>query len=110
LFIFLNAMREHNSYKHHQLSADMASRLYSLNTAAVHFKYELPLYIATLHSSETMHKLALAIAVAAGIGMNNAFAYRAQIAIQPQLEADGFAGRVVELGAVRCARTRLQCN
>jgi hypothetical protein len=103
-------MRERNSYKRHQLSADMASKHYSLNTAAVHLKYELPLYIAPLHSSKTMHKLALAIAVAACIGMINAFAYRAQIAIQPQLEADGFAGRVVELGAVRCARTRLQCN
>jgi hypothetical protein len=103
-------MREHNSYKHHQLSADIASKLYSLNTAAVHFKYELPLYIATLHSSKTMSKLDLAIAVVAGIGMNNAFAYRALIAIQQPLEADGFAGRVVELGAVGCARTRLQCN
>jgi hypothetical protein len=61
----------------------MASKLYSLNTAAVHLKYELPLYIAILHSSKTMHKLALAIAVAAGIGMNNAFAYRALIAIAP---------------------------
>jgi hypothetical protein len=110
LIIFLDAMREHNSYQHHQLSADMVLKLYSLNTAAVHFKYELPLYIATLHSSKTMHKLDLAIAVAAGIGMNNAFAYWAQIAIQQPLEADGFAGRVVELGAVRCARTRLQSN
>jgi hypothetical protein len=61
----------------------MTSKLYSLNTAAVHFKYELPLYIATLYSSKTMHKLALAIAVAAGIGMNNAFAYRSLIAIAP---------------------------
>jgi hypothetical protein len=67
LFIFLEAMREDNSYKHHQLSADIASKLYSLNTAAVHLKYELPLYIATLYSSKTMHKLALAIAVAAAL-------------------------------------------
>jgi hypothetical protein len=46
-------------------------------------KYELQLYIAILFSSKTMHKLALAIAVAAGIGMNNTFAYRALIAIAP---------------------------
>jgi hypothetical protein len=69
LFIFLDALRERNSYKHHQLSADTASKLYLLNTAAVHTKYELPLYIAALHSSKIMHKLALAMAVAVGIGM-----------------------------------------
>jgi hypothetical protein len=76
-------MREHNSYKHHQLSDDTASELCLLNTAAVHLKYELPLYIATLHSSKTIHKLDMAIAVAAGIGMNNTFAYGALIAIAP---------------------------
>jgi hypothetical protein len=43
-------------------------KLYSINTAAVHLKYELPLYIATLHSSNTMKKLELAIAIAAGFG------------------------------------------
>jgi hypothetical protein len=68
-------MREHNSYKHHKLSAEITLKLYPLNTAAIHTKYELPLYIAILHSSKTMHKLTLAIAVAAGIGMYKIFAY-----------------------------------
>jgi hypothetical protein len=68
-------MREYDSYKHHKLSAFIASKSYPLNTAAVHTKYELPLYIALLHFSKIMHKLALAIAVAAGIGMYKTFAY-----------------------------------
>ncbi len=41
-----------------------------------------------------MNKLDLAIAIAADIGMNKTFAYRALIAIE-QLDAEGFAGRAV---------------
>jgi nucleoid DNA-binding protein len=42
-----------------------------------------------------MNKLELAIAIAADIGMNKTFTYRALIAIQQQLDAEGFAGRAV---------------
>jgi hypothetical protein len=42
-----------------------------------------------------MNKLDLAIAIAADIGMNKTFTYRALIAIQQQLDAEGFAGRAV---------------
>jgi hypothetical protein len=42
-----------------------------------------------------MNKLELAVAIAADIGMNKTFIYRALIAIQQQLDADGFAGRKV---------------
>jgi nucleoid DNA-binding protein len=42
-----------------------------------------------------MNKLQLAIAIAADIGMNKTFTYRALIAIQQQLDAQGFAGRAV---------------
>jgi hypothetical protein len=76
-------MRKHNSHKHRELSAEITLKFYPLNTAAFHTKYEMPLYIASLHSCKIMHKLALAMAVAVGIGMNNTFAYRALIAIAP---------------------------
>jgi nucleoid DNA-binding protein len=42
-----------------------------------------------------MNKLDLAIAIAADIGMNKTFTYRGLIAIQQQLDAEGFAGRAV---------------
>jgi hypothetical protein len=48
----------------------IALELCSVNTAAVHLKYELPLYIAALYYPKTINKLDLAIAVAADIGMN----------------------------------------
>jgi hypothetical protein len=52
------------------LRTEIALKLYSVNTAAVHIKYEMLLYIAILHSSKIMNKLELAIAIAADIGMN----------------------------------------
>jgi nucleoid DNA-binding protein len=42
-----------------------------------------------------MNKLQLAIAIAADCGVNKTYAYRALIAIEQQLDADGFAGRAV---------------
>jgi hypothetical protein len=42
-----------------------------------------------------MNKLELAIAIAADIGMNKTFTYKALIALQQQLDAHGFAGRAV---------------
>jgi hypothetical protein len=50
------------------LPTETALKLYPVNTAAVHFKYELPLYIAALYRPKTINKLDLAIAMAAKIG------------------------------------------
>jgi hypothetical protein len=50
------------------LRTEIALKLYPVNTAAVHLKYELPLYIAALHRSKTMNKFDLAIAMASNIG------------------------------------------
>jgi hypothetical protein len=50
------------------LRTEIALKFHSINTAAVHLKYELQLYIAALNFSKTMKKLELAIAIAAGFG------------------------------------------
>ncbi len=70
---------------------EIALKLYPIKAAAIHLEYELPLYIATLNPPKTMNKLDLAIAIAADIGMNKTFAYRALIAIEQQSDAEGFA-------------------
>ncbi len=77
------------------MGTEIALKLSSVKAAALHLKYEIPLYIATLYSLQTMNKLDLAIAIAADIGMNKTFTYRALIAMQQQLDAEGFAGRAV---------------
>jgi hypothetical protein len=51
------------------LRTEIALKLYPVNTAAVHLKYELPLFIAALDFPKTMKKFELAIAIAAGFGM-----------------------------------------
>ncbi len=74
-------------------STEFGLKLYSIKAAIVHLEYELPLYIAILYFPKTMNKLDLAIAIAADIGMNKTFAYRALIGIEQWFDADGFAGR-----------------
>jgi hypothetical protein len=53
---------------------DVAIKLCSIKTAATHFEYEIPLYIAILYFPKTINKLGLAIAIAADIGMNKTLA------------------------------------
>jgi hypothetical protein len=80
------------------LGTDVALKLYPIKAAVAHLEHELRLYIAILYSSKIMNKLDLAIAIAADIGMNRTFAYRALIAIQQQLDADGFAVQLKRFG------------
>jgi hypothetical protein len=77
------------------LRANITLKFYPVNTATSHLIYKLPLYITTPHFSKTMNKLDLTIAFAADIGMNKTFIYRVLIAVQQQLDAEGFAGRAV---------------
>jgi hypothetical protein len=50
------------------LHTEIALKLYPVNTAAVHLKYELPLYIAALYRPKIINKFDLAVAMAANIG------------------------------------------